>query len=267
MITTTAFCLICPMKQRIIVGIALLGILSPLTPASAENLEQTRQLLATKQCQNCDLSGAGLVLANLVGANLNGANLVGANLSRSNLTGADLRGANLTGASLFGANLTGANLTGAILNGTDLRSAYLTNAILEAQSLDNAQLVGVVGLPANTGNAEDFYRLGVTEAKAGHFVNAIDFYNQALRLDPQLAAAYFARSMARADLGDLPGAIVDAKQAQQLYQTLNSPEGEKISLQLVEVLEYRQNPDQNKPRGGFLGFLESATPMLLRLLF
>lgn len=267
MIATTPFFGICPMKQRMIAGVALLVVLSPLTPAKAENLEQTQKLLATKQCQNCDLSGAGLVLANLVGANLNGSNLVGANLSRSNLTGADLRGANLTGASLFGANLTGANLTGAILNGTDLRSSYLTNAILDPKSLNNAQLVGVVGLPANSGSAEDFYRLGVTEAKSGHYVNAIDFYNQALRLDPNLAAAYFGRSMARADLGDLVGAIGDAKQAQQLYKTLNSPEGEQISLQLVETLEYRQNPDTNKPRGGFLGMLETAAPMLLRLLF
>ncbi|VXD22784.1 TPR domain protein [Planktothrix serta PCC 8927] len=254
-------------KKSIITSVSLLVALSPLTPAKAENLEQTQQLLATKQCQSCDLSGAGLVLANLVGANLSNANLVGANLSRANLTGADLRGANLTGASLFGANLTGANLTGANLNGTDLRSSYLTNAMLDVQSLNNAQLVGVVGLSASSGSAEDFYRFGVTEAKAGNYVNAIDFYNQALRLDSNLAAAYFARSMARADLGDLGSAIADAKQAQQLYKTLNSPEGEQLSLQLVEVLEYRQNPEQNKPRGGFLGMLESAAPMLLKLLF
>jgi uncharacterized protein YjbI with pentapeptide repeats len=255
------------MKHKIIAGVALLAALSPLTPAKAENLQQTQQLLSTKQCQNCDLSSAGLVLANLVGANLNGANLVGANLSRANLTGADLRGANLAGASLFGANLTGANLTGANLNGTDLRSSYLGNAILDPKSLDNAQLVGVVGLSANIGEAEDFYRLGVSEAKAGNYVNAIDFYNQALRLDEKLAAAYFARSMALADLGNLTGAIADAKQAEQLYKTLNSSEGEKVSLQLVETLEYRLNPQEDKPRGGFLGMLESAAPILLKLLF
>ena len=255
------------MKQKIIAGVALLAVFSPLTPAQAENLQQTQQLLSTKQCQNCDLSGAGLVLANLVGANLNGANLVGANLSRANLTGADLRGANLAGASLFGANLTGANLAGANLNGTDLRSSYLSNAILDAKSINNAQLVGVIGLPASVGDAEDFYRLGVSEAKAGHYVNAIDFYNQALRLDDKLAAAYFARSMALADLGNLTGAMTDAKQAEQLYKTLNSPEGEKVSLQLVEALEYKLNPEENKPRGGFVGMLESAAPILLKLLF
>jgi tetratricopeptide (TPR) repeat protein len=117
------------------------------------------------------------------------------------------------------------------------------------------------------GDAEDFYRLGVSEAKAGHYVNAIDFYNQALRLDDKLAAAYFARSMALADLGNLTGAMADAKQAEQLYKTLNSPEGEKFSLQLVEALEYKLNPEENKPRGGFVGMLESAAPILLKLLF
>jgi hypothetical protein len=61
--------------------------------------------------------------------------------------------------------------------------------------------------------------------------------------------------------------MADAKQAEQLYKTLNSPEGEKFSLQLVEALEYKLNPEENKPRGGFVGMLESAAPILLKLLF
>lgn len=267
MMTTTPFSVIRLMKRRILASVVLFVTLSPVTPAQAENLEHTQQLLNTKQCPNCDLSNAGLVLANLVGANLSGANLVGANLSRANLSGADLRGANLTGASLFGANLIGANLTGAILNGTDLRSAYLTNAILETTNISNAQLIGVQGLPSNTGSAEDFYRLGVEEAKAGNYVNAIDLYNQALRMKPDLAVAFFARSMARADLGDLTGALGDAKQAQQLYQTLGSAEGQEISQQLVTLLETRLNPPKVEARGNFLGSLGSMAPMLLRLLF
>ena len=67
-----------------------------------------QQLLATRQCQMCNLSGANLSGANLSGANLKGANLSGANLADTNLSGANLSGASLSGASLDGANLSGA---------------------------------------------------------------------------------------------------------------------------------------------------------------
>lgn len=64
-----------------------------------------KQLLTSKQCAGCDLSGT----------HLSGANLVGANLNNANLSKADLRGANLLGANLRGANLNSANLRGAIM--------------------------------------------------------------------------------------------------------------------------------------------------------
>lgn len=79
------------------------------------NEDNIKQLLATKQCQNCDLSGANLSGANLPNANLTGANLTGANLTGANLTGANLSNANLTGANVTDANLSNANLTGTIM--------------------------------------------------------------------------------------------------------------------------------------------------------
>ena len=103
------------MKLRVLASTTLLTALSLAIPALAANPEHTRQLLSTRQCEGCDLTNAGLVMANLAGANLRGANLSRANLSRANLADADLSGANLTGASLFGADLTGANLSGANL--------------------------------------------------------------------------------------------------------------------------------------------------------
>ena len=262
------------MNFTIVATVAVLSAVTWVQPGQAENLEMIRQLLSSKECPNCNLTGAGLVLADLVGADLQGANLTGANLSRANLTGANLQGANLTGASLHGANLTGANLTGANLAGTDLRGAYLMNAVLTESNIKDAQLVGVIGMPTNTGNAEDYYFWGVQEAKEGNYVNAIDFYTQAIRLKPDLAAAYFGRSMAKADLGNLAGATEDARYAQQLYESLGSDEGKQISTQLVQVLESQQNPEKPDYRGGFLGVLQQglgtlqqATPLLLRLLF
>ena len=75
------------MKLRILAAATLLSAIGPIAPAPAENIQHTQQLLATRQCPNCDLSGAGLVLANLTGANLKGADLSRANLSRANLSG------------------------------------------------------------------------------------------------------------------------------------------------------------------------------------
>ena len=256
------------MKLKILTTTLLLAaVISPPLPAAAENLQHTQKLLSTKQCENCDLTGAGLVLANLAGVNLKGANLAGANLSRANLVGADLSGANLAGASLFGANLSSANLTGANLTGTDLRSAYLNNANLLNVDLSNAFLLGAIGLPSNIGSAEDFYRFGVAEAQAGNFRNAIDYYNRSLVLKPDLAAAYFARSMAKADLGNFAGALEDAEFARQLYAELGSPQGEKLSEQLSEVIEARANPSQTKQKGGIMNVLGSLLPTLLRLVF
>lgn len=256
------------MKAGVIASFVLVSLALPSGSAEAVSTPM-QQLLSTKQCPNCNLAGAGLVHANLAGANLTGANLVGANLSRADLTGADLTGANLSGSSLHGANLNGANLNGANLSGTDLRGAYLGNANLTGTNLTQAQLVGVVGLPAGSASAEDFYRLGVEEARLGNYVNAIDRYNQAIRLKPDLAAAYFGRGMAKADLGDLSGAMGDARYAKELFVELKSSEGEQVASQLIQVIEARQNLPEREYEakgGGILGVIQGITPLLLRLL-
>jgi uncharacterized protein YjbI with pentapeptide repeats len=257
------------MKLRILAAATLLSTIGSMPAATAENIQHTQQLLATRQCPNCDLSGAGLVLANLTGVNLSGANLSGANLSRANLSGANLSGANLSGTSLFGVNLTGANLSGANLNGADLRNAYLTDANLVNVSLTNAQLLGVRGMPTNIGTAEDFYRLGVIEAQAGNYRNAIDYYNQALNLKSDLAAVYFARSMSRADLGDFTGAAQDAGRANELFAAQGNPQGEQLSKQLAEAIVARQKPTEPRTGGGgnFMSVLGSLGSVLLRLMF
>lgn len=256
------------MKLRILAAATLLSAIAPIAPAPAENIQHTQQLLATRQCPNCDLSNAGLVLANLTGANLKGADLRLANLSRANLTGADLSGANLSGTSLFGVNLTGANLSGANLSGADLRNAYLSDANLLNANLTNAQLLGVRGMPTNIGTAEDFYRLGVLEAQAGNYRNAIDYYNQALNLKSDLAAVYFARSMSRADLGEFAGAAQDAAIANQLFAAQGNPQGQELSKQLGEAIVARQKPTEPRTGGGgnFMSLLGSIGSVLVKLI-
>jgi uncharacterized protein YjbI with pentapeptide repeats len=126
---------------------AFLMALGAAAPAFAANPEHVQQLLQTRECMRCDLSGADLSNAHLIGADLREANLVGANLQGSNLEGADLTGANLsntvlvgtflTNASLNQSNLANANMTNAIAFNADTRGANMMNL-----TIVNAQIFG-----------------------------------------------------------------------------------------------------------------------------
>ncbi len=254
------------MNSPIIATAVLLTTLYIALPVKAENSEHTRQLLATKQCQNCDLSGAGLVLANLSGANLKGANLSGANLSRANLSGADLSRANLSGASLFGANLSGAKLNDTNLSVVDLRDTYLGNADLNGANLNGANLQGAIGIPIQVGKAEDFYAWGVAQAQKADPKGAIEYFNQAISVNPNYAAAYMARGVARYQLLDRVGAIQDAQQAESLFLAQGNTGGHQTAQAFVKEL---QTPTASTPKSkpNFLNFLGGLGSLLLQSLF
>lgn len=207
-----------------------------------EDLNHLQQLLSTRKCPQCDLSGSGLVQSNLVGAKLNGVNLVGANLSQANLSGADLSGANLTGASLFGANLTGANLSGAILTGADLRGAYLNNANLDNTKLDTAYVQGAVGIPSSAGTPELFYGLGMVEGKQGRTSTAIENFNKALTINSEYAPAYLARAMAHYRLGQNALAAQDAQMASTLFQRQGNTPGYEAAENFIKGMEIALKP-------------------------
>lgn len=234
--------------------------------AKAENLQHTQQLLSTKQCLQCELTGAGLVLADLAGANLSGADLSRANLSRANLIGADLSGANLTGASLHGANLSGANLSGAILNSTDLREAILSDAKLFGTTLRTSYIQGTIGIPQYAGTPEDFYAWGVVESQRGNYKAAIANYNQALSIKTDFAAAFLARSVSRFNLGDYRGATQDAQVAATLFSVQQNPLGYQTAQNVVKGIEIVQNPPKARSRGPSIGdFFVSVGSVLLQL--
>ncbi|MDF5714796.1 MAG: pentapeptide repeat-containing protein [Rhizonema sp. NSF051] len=254
------------MKSQIIATAIFLTTISLITPAQAANSEQIRQLLASKQCQNCDLVGAGLVMADLSGANLSGANLAGANLSRANLSGADLRGANLSGAGLFGVNLSGANLAGAILNGADLRSTYLVNAQLTGVSLNGANLQGAVGIPLKVATHEEFYTWGVAEAEKGNAHQAIDHFSQAIAINPNYASAYLARGITRYQMLDRQGATQDAQMAQKLYLAQNNTTGLQTVQAFIQELQTPQTQKVSAGKPDFVDFIGGISSLLLNLL-
>jgi uncharacterized protein YjbI with pentapeptide repeats len=229
------------------IAFSVAPVMLPVAPVWAQSLEQTQKLLSTKQCQGCNLAGAGLVLARLQGADLRGANLAGANLSQANLTGADLSGANLVGASLHGANLTGANLTGANLTSVDFRNAYLAGATLTNAQLAGAALRDAIGLPAEFGSADEFYQWGLQSGKDKNYERAIEYFDQTLSRKPDHAPAWMARGAAKHQLGDKEGAIADMDKSAQLFAQRGDTKNAESATKAVEALK---NPPKTKTNFG-----------------
>jgi tetratricopeptide (TPR) repeat protein len=257
------------MKPRLLSTLTLITTLALITPARAENLQQTQQLLSTRQCQNCDLNRVGLVYADLSGANLNGASLIEANLTQANLTGASLQGADLRGAVLYNINLTGTNLSGANLAGADLRDANLLGANLQGANLTGTDLMGAVNIPNGTLVAEDYYRWGLTSDQHGDFSGAIRYYTQALSMKPDFAHAYLARSASLLQLRNIDGALTDAQKAQQLYVAEGNAQGNQVSTQFIDGIHSAQEAaDRPRRRGGgnFLSFLGGLASMAVQFL-
>ncbi len=204
--------------------------------ARAENPDHIRQLLATKQCQRCDLSGAGLVRVQLPAANLQQSDFSRANLSQGNFASANLQGARLAGSSLAGANLSGADLTGADLRNTDLRGAILTGAKLDNADLTGAAVMGAIDLPQTVGSAEMFYQWGMEAAQQKRYEKAIEQFTQATARDPVHAPSFLGRSISRFESGDRKGAIRDVEMAQSLFKsqgnTARAEQTEKIALEM-----------------------------------
>ncbi len=98
------------MKLGILTTTGLLIAIGFASGVKAENVSQVKQLLETKKCSKCDLTGAQLAGMNLSGADLTGANLRGANLNGANLNGSDLTGANLKNANMANVDLKNASL-------------------------------------------------------------------------------------------------------------------------------------------------------------
>lgn len=254
------------MKNRILGAAAFLTTISLTTSVQAANSEHIRQLLATKQCQNCDLINAGLVMADLSGANLSGANLTGANLSRANLSGADLRGANLSGASLFGVNLSETKFSGANLAGADLRNSYLVNAELTGAYLNGANFQGAVGIPLQIASPGEFYALGVAEGQKGNQQQAIGYFNQAIAIKPEYAGAYLARGIARYQILDRQGALKDAQVAEKLFTSQNNNSGTQTAQAFIKELQTPVNEKVKTGNSNFVDLFGNIGSLLLQFL-
>ncbi len=253
------------MKNQAIATILFISTFSFASTVQAANSEHIRQLLATKQCQNCDLSGAGLVMANLSGADLRGANLSGANLSRANLSGADLRDANLSGAGLFGANLSGAKLSRVNLLGADLRNTYLVNARLTDVDTNTVNLQGATGITSQIAKPEEFYAWGVASAEKGNLKQAAQYFNQAISAKPDYAGAYLARGIARYHMLDGKGAFEDAQVAKKLFKSQKDITGLQTAQAFILEIQTPQEGKVRPSKPTLMDFVGSLSSVLFQL--
>lgn len=255
------------MKKVLFGSLAAIALSSSIVPAYADDLVHVQRLLSTGACEDCNLSRAGLIYADLSNANLRGANLRGANLSQTDLTNADLSNANLVGAVLFDANLEGANLQGSDLRGADLRGAFLGDANLEGALLEGASLMGAYGLPDTIETPGVLFQWGILEAENANYEMAIRYYSRSLQADPDNPEVYLARSIALFRWGDPEGAYADAKQAEQLFMEQDNAEGQQNALMLAEgIVEVQRRivEGPEPPPPDFLGLIGSLSTLLIQ---
>ena len=103
---------------------------SAANPTPEENLEQ---LIKTRKCRDCVLSGLNMTRLDLSGVDLQGADLSQSQLNLTNLSAANLKNTRLKGATFGGADLEGADLRGADFQDTSFSWAYLRGARMDEE--------------------------------------------------------------------------------------------------------------------------------------
>jgi serine protease Do len=84
--------------------------------------------------------------------------------------------------------------------------------------------------------ADDWFLSAGEKYKKSDFRGAIADFDQALRIQPDYAAAYYNRGIARSALGDKQGAIADLKTAARLFQQQGRPADAQRILELIQQL-------------------------------
>ena len=87
----------------------------------------------------------------------------------------------------------------------------------------------------NSGEALAFYRQGLNYLHGYVWIEAARSFQQALRLDPQLALAYWGLSRTWSGLDDHDAAVMAAKRAQELAKNATPREQRRIALRLQQL--------------------------------
>lgn len=73
-------------------------------------------------------------------------------------------------------------------------------------------------------SAERYFRRALEKQRKGDYEGAIADYNEAIRIQPDVADAYLCRGITKSALGDKPGALEDFREAVRLYQIQGNTE-------------------------------------------
>ncbi|HBE32730.1 MAG TPA: hypothetical protein DD990_15775, partial [Cyanobacteria bacterium UBA11368] len=99
-----------------------------------------------------------------------------------------------------------------------------------------------------------------------NFNRAIDLFNQALTMKPDMANAYLSRGLSRYHLGDRTTAIEDTKKAETLYIAQGNQEGQQLAQQVIKAIQTPQTARLRPGRGNFLSFLQGLATVALQFL-
>lgn len=89
----------------------------------------------------------------------------------------------------------------------------------------------------NPEDANAYYLRGSMKSDVGDNQGAIADYTKVIRLSPDHADAYLDRGLAKSDLGDKQGALADLMSAAQLYQDRGNAEWHQNALKFIKVIE------------------------------
>ena len=233
--------------MKALVALTGLGAAALVAPLAALALPTAVvQLLDQGSCRGCDLIRADLAQARLARADLHQAKLEGANLSGADLDGANLSRSDLSFASLHGASLRGANLLGARLHGTDLRGADLSGAHLDPSGLATAHWQGAKGLNPSSLSYSELHNAGTQAAQLGRFPEAEQWFNEAIRRNPDAAISWLARGITRGEQGKKELAAQDLAYASDLYGAM----GDALLAQELRSASEALTTPERKPRSG-----------------
>ena len=127
----------------------------------------------------------------------------------------------------------------AALSRKDRSQLYFTTGIQKAINGDyrNAIQDYDQALKLAPSNSEVYYNRGVAYFSIGLAKSAIQDFNQAIALQPTMAEAYGNRGMIRLNLGDHQGALADYKKAKKLFQK----QGDFSAAQQMQIWINQQN--------------------------
>ncbi|NTV98502.1 MAG: tetratricopeptide repeat protein [Chlorobiaceae bacterium] len=90
-------------------------------------------------------------------------------------------------------------------------------------------------------SADDYYWRGKDKYHNGDYAGAVEDYDKAARLAPDVARIFGSRGAAKRKLGDKQGAIEDAKKAARL--------GDKDARRILGILGYSWEASEEPGRG------------------